>query len=336
MPIASASSPRLAVIIPIYKVEPYLRQCLDSVCGQTYPALKIILVDDGSPDACGAICDEYATRDPRITVIHQENKGLSEARNAGLRLLGDCPYFTFVDSDDWLELGIYERAMQAIEEDPDLDLVHFSYRYVWGDDSREVRTEDLVLSSTETICKQYIRSMDNPIATAVWNKVYRSSRFAQLTFLRDCRFGEDLLYTLQVLYRTRKMRLLPELGMNYREQRPGSLTALQMKKDLSHTFDCLEGIMAEHATDPVFVGYANALLVNQLWNYWSMLNTDPQRYREQVPRYIPYAQRASQRPLPNVFLQPRHYRKRRLFVRFPKVYMGIRAWLRRRHRKNKA
>ena len=96
------SKPLVSIIVPIYKVEPYLRRCLDSIVNQTYTNLEIILVDDGSPDRCPAICDEYAAKDNRIVVIHKENGGLSDARNAGLNICkGD--YVSFVDSDDWVE-----------------------------------------------------------------------------------------------------------------------------------------------------------------------------------------------------------------------------------------
>ena len=94
--------PFVSVIIPVYKVEPYLRQCVDSVLAQTYRNLEIILVDDGSPDGCPAICDEYAAKDARVRVIHKENGGLSDARNAGIRA-ATGEYLLFLDSDDYLE-----------------------------------------------------------------------------------------------------------------------------------------------------------------------------------------------------------------------------------------
>lgn len=94
--------PQISVIVPVYKAEPYLRRCVDSILGQTYSNLDVILVDDGSPDRCGAICEEYAAKDGRVRVIHKENGGLSDARNAGLSAMRG-EYVTFVDSDDWLE-----------------------------------------------------------------------------------------------------------------------------------------------------------------------------------------------------------------------------------------
>ena len=105
----------ISVIVPVYKVEEYLCECLDSIINQTYKNLEIILVDDGSPDNCGKICDEYALKDSRIKVIHQQNGGLSAARNAGLDIAnGD--YIGFVDSDDYIELNMYEELYNSLNE----------------------------------------------------------------------------------------------------------------------------------------------------------------------------------------------------------------------------
>ena len=97
----------VSVIVPIYKVEKYLNKCVDSIINQSYKNLEIILVDDGSPDKCGEICDKYAEKDSRVKVIHKENGGLSDARNAGIDIAkGD--YLLFVDSDDWITSNICE------------------------------------------------------------------------------------------------------------------------------------------------------------------------------------------------------------------------------------
>ena len=94
-------TPSFSVVVPVYNVEPYLRQCIDSILGQSFSDFELILVDDGSPDGCPAICDEYAARDSRITVIHQQNAGLAKARKSGLRR-ASADYVCFVDSDDWV------------------------------------------------------------------------------------------------------------------------------------------------------------------------------------------------------------------------------------------
>ena len=105
----------ISVIIPVYKVEKYLSKCIDSVLNQTYSNLEIILVDDGSPDNCGAICDEYAKKDSRIKVIHKENGGLSDARNKGLEIAAG-EYIAFVDSDDYLNKKMYETLFDLSHE----------------------------------------------------------------------------------------------------------------------------------------------------------------------------------------------------------------------------
>lgn len=111
--------PTISVIVPVYKVEPYLRRCVDSILNQTFTDFELILVDDGSPDNCPAICDEYAEKDSRIRVIHQENGGLSAARNAGIDWAfanSDSQWLTFVDSDDWIHPEMLERLLNAAIE----------------------------------------------------------------------------------------------------------------------------------------------------------------------------------------------------------------------------
>ena len=111
--------PQISVIVPVYKVEPYLRRCVDSILAQTFVDFELILVDDGSPDNCGAMCDEYAQKDSRVRVIHQENGGLSAARNAGIDWVfahSDSQWLTFVDSDDWVHPEYLERLYHAVLE----------------------------------------------------------------------------------------------------------------------------------------------------------------------------------------------------------------------------
>jgi len=105
----------LSVVVPVYNVESYLSRCLDSILGQTYPFLEVILVNDGSKDASGSICDRYAEQDPRVRVIHKENGGLSSARNAGINAATGT-YITFVDSDDWIEADGYAHLMGLMEQ----------------------------------------------------------------------------------------------------------------------------------------------------------------------------------------------------------------------------
>ena len=116
---------KVSVIVPVYKVEKYLKKCIDSILNQTYRDLEVILVDDGSPDQCGTICDRYGREDSRVHVIHKENGGLSDARNTGVeRASGE--YILFVDSDDYIEPELVEKTVKAAEK-TGCDLVMFDY-----------------------------------------------------------------------------------------------------------------------------------------------------------------------------------------------------------------
>ena len=121
---------KLSIIVPIYKVEPYLRKCVDSLLDQDLPKedYEIILVDDGSPDQCGAICDEYASKYGNIRVIHRENGGLSAARNSGIEV-AQGKYIQFVDSDDYLEPNVLKTLIEKMEAD-NLDILRFNYQNV--------------------------------------------------------------------------------------------------------------------------------------------------------------------------------------------------------------
>lgn len=117
----------VSVIIPIYKVDVFLKKCVDSVLNQTYNNIEVILVDDGSPDTCPEICDEYAKQDSRVRVIHKCNGGQSSARNAGINIAkGD--YITFVDSDDWIDPNAYKNLVSSAVEN-NLDIVGGGYCY---------------------------------------------------------------------------------------------------------------------------------------------------------------------------------------------------------------
>ena len=114
--------PLISVIVPIYGVEKYLEQCLDSILNQTYRQLEIILIDDGSTDRCGEICDRYASRDSRIKVIHQTNQGLSAARNVGMDM-ATGEYISFIDSDDYIDLHFYEKMVQGFLDYPNAPII---------------------------------------------------------------------------------------------------------------------------------------------------------------------------------------------------------------------
>jgi glycosyltransferase involved in cell wall biosynthesis len=133
--------PLVSIVVPVYKVEKYLERCVKSLLCQTLHDIEIILVDDGSPDRCPQICDEYASRDERIKVVHKRNGGLSSARNAGL-LVATGSYIGFVDSDDDVSLDMYERMLTIIEK-YNTDFVMSDYLRIADDKSTSLKTTDI-------------------------------------------------------------------------------------------------------------------------------------------------------------------------------------------------
>lgn len=123
--------PKISVIVPVYNVAPYLKKCVDSIINQTFTDIEIILVDDGSTDESGTICDQYAQKDSRVKVIHKPNGGLSDARNSGLEVCSG-EYIGFVDSDDWISPDMYETLIHfAVKED--LDVAMCGVLDIWPD-----------------------------------------------------------------------------------------------------------------------------------------------------------------------------------------------------------
>lgn len=170
-------SKKLSIIVPVYKVERYLARCIDSILNQTYKNLEIVLVDDGSPDRCGEICDEYAKEDERVKVIHKENGGVSSARNVGFEnSTGD--YIGYVDSDDYIDPKMYSDMIKILEEN-NLDIVCCEAFIVKG--NRIIGNQGdgtLVKYSKENILLKSLVDFQNTI----WNKVYRREMFENVVF----------------------------------------------------------------------------------------------------------------------------------------------------------
>jgi glycosyltransferase involved in cell wall biosynthesis len=191
---------KLSLIIPIYKVEKYLNRCVDSIINQTYTNLEIILVDDGSPDNCGIICDKYAVSDSRIKVIHKPNGGLSDARNAGLDV-ATGEYIGFIDSDDFIHPGMYENLLKRAGK-YNADIAQCSFRRVTGDEMVEATQSDneKVISNLEAL--DYIYTPFCVDYIVAWNKLYKKELFDNLRFPKS-KIHEDEFTTYKLFYRSR-------------------------------------------------------------------------------------------------------------------------------------
>lgn len=186
--------PELTIIVPVYKVEPYLRRCIDSILNQTFRDFELILIDDGSPDNCGAICDEYAEKDGRITVIHQKNQGVSAARNAGLDIARGT-YLGFVDSDDWIEPEMYETMITtAKEKNVDVVVCGFSIFDEFGEHSGISNREEGYLSQQQL--HEDIYQVPNPLDGVCWNKLLLGERVKNLRYPVDIPRYEDTIFLM--------------------------------------------------------------------------------------------------------------------------------------------
>ena len=172
--------PEVSIVVPIYNVEPYLKRCVDSILSQTFPDFQLILVDDGSPDNCGKICDEYAKKDSRIHVIHQENGGLSAARNSGIDWVFEQSYtkwITFIDSDDWVTPNYLELLISIAREYQVNIVVGSSQHAHEGDTFSECSYGDILKYTPEEFWVK-----DKDLATVAWAKLYLTALFNAIRY----------------------------------------------------------------------------------------------------------------------------------------------------------
>ncbi|AKJ12801.1 glycosyl transferase [Streptomyces incarnatus] len=223
--------PRFSLIVPCFKVQGFLRECLDSVLLQSFNDFELIAVDDRSPDGCGAILDEYAGRDPRVKVLHlPENVGLGRARNAGLpHATGD--YLFFLDSDDTLTPGALRAIADRLTEAGDPDVLVFDYArtYWWGGTRRNALAEVLTEAGPGTFgADEYPQILD--LLMVVWNKVYRREFVAAEGFAFPPGYYEDTPWTFPVLLSARRIAVLDRICLNYRQRRQGNILSTTSRK----------------------------------------------------------------------------------------------------------
>ncbi len=204
----------ISVIVPVYKVEPYLHQCLDSILNQTYRDLEILLIDDGSPDRCGEICEEHAKKDSRIRVFHTENKGLSAARNLGLRE-AKGEYIGFVDSDDWLEPDMYEVLLRRLVE-TGTNISACGVRREYRKTSFQYSVSNSVYTGPEAI-----RTLICDLSNGVWNKLYEKTCWTDIRFPEN-HIYEEIATLYKVVLNANTLSCVPAPLYHYR-MREGSI-----------------------------------------------------------------------------------------------------------------
>ena len=252
-----ADNPLVTVIVPVYKTRAYLHQCVDSVLSQTYEDIEVILVDDGSPDECPAICDAYASKDKRIRVIHKENEGAALARKVGLEA-ATGEYVLFVDSDDWLDTDTISECVSTVLSD-NTDCIMFGYVREYPQKSTPTSLSEDSFSYDQTMSEEQIhRRIVGPITeelqnpqkldsmSPVWGKLYRLSTAKNGRILSERIVGtsEDTIFNLYALDGC-KISYINKCFYHYRKSNAQSITT-QHKPGLAEKWDVMYGIMQEY------------------------------------------------------------------------------------------
>ena len=237
-------NPLVSVIVPVYNTEEeYLKQCIDSLKAQTLKEIEIILVDDGSTNSCGAICDEYAARDLRIVSLHQENKGASVARNLGIHRASG-KYITFVDSDDWCDDSVLQMVSDVAEkENAEITLFGGTINRI-GRNGKETASE-IRLKPEKVLRKEYLleaccfpRCSEDDFILATCSKLYRRDLLEKesIRFPQGIIYGEDRVLAIKAFYSASSIAFCDEIGYHYRINNQNQATSRYMPK-LTKSFE---------------------------------------------------------------------------------------------------
>lgn len=209
-------SKKISVVVPIYNVEAFLPRCIDSILNQTYKNLEVILVDDESPDRCGEICEEYRKKDNRIIVIHQKNKGLSGARNAGIDI-ATGEYIGFVDSDDYIEPDMYEKLYKQNEENGSQIAICGRY-YEFENGEKLIRYKEeaktSVMSNIDAIKRM---NSFNSFDMAAWDKLYKLDIFDNIRYPQG-KLSEDYFVIYKLFEKAEKISFNPQPLYHYMQR----------------------------------------------------------------------------------------------------------------------
>ena len=229
--------PEISVIVPVYKVEQFLHRCVDSILCQSFQDFELILVDDGSPDNCGALCEAYAAQDSRICVIHQKNGGLSAARNTGIDYVmanSNSHWLAFVDSDDWVHPD-YLKVLYSTAEQTLCKISACGFFRTEGESfPREQDFAVFCLSADDYYCGQF----HDGVTAVAWNKLYHRSLFKKLRYPIG-KLHEDEFTTYQAIYQTGKIGVTPAQLYAY-YQNPEGIMRSQWNPRRMHVLEAFE------------------------------------------------------------------------------------------------
>ncbi len=277
--------PLLSIIVPVYKVEPYLGKCIQSILDQDFDDFELILVDDGSPDRCGAICDEYAQKDDRIKVIHKENGGLSSARNAGLDVVRGT-FVSFVDSDDYLSSDFYKANITYLQEHSEVDMIVMPIVLV-----EEKRDTETIFSGNLKPCmikgqEEVIDFLWSGHFLLLQSAIYRTSLWKEIRFPLGM-VHEDSYILPDLAERVDQIKV-SNVGIHYYLKREGAITSTRdlkkmrdMMKVAFYGLDYLKQYSSSYIYNHRLLGF-----IYLLWRNKSLLPREEyQTYRQRLSSY---------------------------------------------------
>lgn len=267
----------ISVIVPVYNVELYLENCINSIINQTYKNLEIILVDDGSPDRCGQICDDFAQKDSRIKVIHKENGGVSAARNEGLNVAtGD--YVCFFDADDYIENDMLENMLSSIEDN---DVCVCGYNVDFYNDFDELESTKTVIPPYAHISNQLSQSEYEfilGICGYLWNKLYKREFLQKLNFKfeEDVSLYEDLSFNANVICSGASVCFIQYAGYHYIQRKRETLGTKYYANDYELKIKALnakcEILRSWHVEESVISKFYDNNFLDSFWGVIKNIN----------------------------------------------------------------
>ncbi|MBR5509665.1 MAG: glycosyltransferase family 2 protein [Lachnospiraceae bacterium] len=223
-------NPLISIIVPVYKVEKYLERCVESLLSQTYQNLELILVDDGSPDRCPEICDAYAKKDERIRVIHQNNAGLSGARNAGIDV-AKGEYLAFVDSDDYIASDFIQSLYELLQE-TGCAIGQCRFAYVQGEPLKKDNNSSVHIYRGESLMERlYGLEEEATYFVVAWNKLYKRELFQEIRYPLG-RIHEDEATTYRLFHQGKTLAFSDRALYGYYTENAGSITSVFSRKRL--------------------------------------------------------------------------------------------------------
>lgn len=206
----------ISVIVPIYNVEKQLKRCINSIINQTYKNIQILLIDDGSKDSSGKICDDFSKYDTRIVVLHQDNVGVSAARNKGIEL-AKGRYICFIDSDDYIEKNYIEELYQLMRDEKiDLGICDLNYKYTNKEDCWSTVGEKTI--NLKNISEEiFLELNEKYLLYGPYNKIFKSSiiKKQKIKFIKEMSYGEDLIFNLSYLQYVKIIKTTNQTRYNY-------------------------------------------------------------------------------------------------------------------------